>query len=293
MKAAADVTNVPAGWKPDLTFVKRQVHFTEPPNESENPFVRISVEQNMVDLDPGENGRLLSDINLEVRVDGVGMLNLGPIFLDADLENAKQVVEVEFKAKGQTADGHERSPVRFSWRFDDQAEPRYWMIFTGQPDFMPKFEYQVRVIVKGSIFTKGMEWIGPWQESGTNGPLMVSVPTPEDEGVQMRSLWLPGTIQARPETAPALGPPSAPAAPPRIPAHASSTPPRVPAQASGPPPREKHPAYAGARDVGGWTTLPDTSDWTSLNRPAETSRHGPQRKLERSTHTSAGSRERK
>jgi hypothetical protein len=117
MKDAANVTNAPAGWKPDMTFIKRQVHFTEPPNETENPFVRIAVEKNIVDLDPGENGRLLTDINLEVRVDGVGMLNVGPIFLDADLENSKQVVEVEFKARGQTADGNERPPVRFTWRF--------------------------------------------------------------------------------------------------------------------------------------------------------------------------------
>ena len=73
-----------------MTFIKRQVHFNEPPNETENPFVRMAVEKNMVDLDPGDNGRLMKDINLEVRVDNVGALNAGPIFLDADPENASR-----------------------------------------------------------------------------------------------------------------------------------------------------------------------------------------------------------
>ena len=51
-----DVANAPAGWTPDKTFVKRQVHFTEPPSDDENPFARVSVEQNVVDLDPGDYG---------------------------------------------------------------------------------------------------------------------------------------------------------------------------------------------------------------------------------------------
>jgi hypothetical protein len=290
MKAAADVTNPPPGWKPDLTFIKRQVHFNEPPNETENPFVRISVEKNTVDLDPGENGSLLSDINNEVRVDNVGMLNVGPLYLNADLENAKQIIEVEFKARGQTAEGKDRPPVRFSWKFDDQAEPRYWMIFTGQPDFIPKFDYQVRVVVKGSIFTKGMEWVGPWVESGTNGPLMISVPTADDPGVQMRSLWKPGTLKARPRSAPPLALPAA-AAPPASSRPPVSTPPahgRPPAHVASAPPSSRGKAKApvreepGLRDIGGWTTLPDTTDWTSFPAErAEAGRSAPPRKTPR------------
>ena len=278
MKDPSDVANAPAGWKPDATYIKRQVHFTEPPNETENPFVRIAVEKNTVDLDPGENGTLLTDINLDVRVDSVGMLNVGPIYLDADLENAKQVVEVEFKARGKTADGNDRPPARFTWRFEDQTEPRYWMIFTGQPDFIPKFDYQVRVIVKGSIFTSGMEWVGPWQESGTNGALMISVPTPEDEGVQMRSLWVPGTIKARPEAMAAIAPPGAPGTAPPVPVHASGPPaapsrPPVPVASAPPRPRPRGKGVTSPepanRDIGGWTTLPDTTEWTPMSGGTE------------------------
>jgi hypothetical protein len=196
MKNKEDVTDPPQGWEPGKTFVKRQVHFGEPPNETENPFVRISVEKNVVDLDPGESGVPLNDINLDVRVDNVGSINCGPILLNADLENDKQIVEVTFQAEGTTLEGHARPPVKFSWKFGDQTEPRYWMVFTGDPDFVPKFKYQVRVLVKGSIFTKGKEWVGPWQEASGNGPLMLTVPTPEDVGVVARDLVIPMTGKA-------------------------------------------------------------------------------------------------
>jgi hypothetical protein len=196
MKKEADVANPPQGWKSDRTFIKRQVHFGEPPNETENPFVRVSVEKNVVDLDAGESGAPLSDINLEIRVDNVGAINLGPVFLNVDLENDKQIIEVTFQPEGKTLDGHARPPVKFSWKNVDQTEPRYWMMFTGDPDYLPKFKYQVRVLVKGSIFTKGKEWIGPWQEASGNGPIMLSVPTPEDPGVVTRELVLPTTPTA-------------------------------------------------------------------------------------------------
>jgi hypothetical protein len=161
LKAATDVANPPAGWKPDMTFIKRQIHFTEPPNETQYPYARIVVEQNMVDLDPGDTGTLTSDINLEVRVDNAGMLNVGPIALDVDLDSPKQIVEVTFQAQGNQADGSARAPVKFEWNATNQTEPRYWMMFTGQKDYIPRYKYQVRVIVKGSIFTKGMQWTGP------------------------------------------------------------------------------------------------------------------------------------
>ena len=187
MKKQTDVANPPPGWAPDKTYLKRKIHFSEPPSASENPFVRVSVEQNEVELDPGPSGILVDDLNLEVRVDNAGALNVGPIFLGIDLEGPKQIVEVTFQAAGRTTDGHDRPEVKFSWSESDQTEPRFWMIYTGQPDFVPNYKYQVRVIVKGGILTHGMEWIGPWVETGGNGPLMVRVPTPEDTGVNVVS----------------------------------------------------------------------------------------------------------
>jgi hypothetical protein len=238
MKNAADVSNAPAGWKPDMTFVKRQIHFTEPPNDTENPFVRIAVEKNVVDLDAGDLGTVTNDINLEVRADNAGVLSVGPMFLGVDLEDAKQIVEVTFQAQGNRDDGQPRPPVKFSWQFADQTTPRYWMIFTGQSAFIPKYQYQVHVIVKGSIFTKGMEWTGPWVDAGANGPLMISVPTPDDAGVTKRD-YVPGIVGASGDGPPAMvgtdGGTGAPAY-------------------DGGPPAEAAPA--AGRDVGGWTATP-------------------------------------
>jgi hypothetical protein len=188
MKAAGDVTNAPPGWTPDKTFVKRKVHFTEPPNDSEYPNVRVQIERNVVDLDPGDLGSLVSDNSIEVRVDSVGILSVGPITLGAVLEGPSQLVEVTFRAKGKTLDGHDRSPVKFQWRAEGQDVGRYWFIFTGQADFVPSFEYQVRVVVRGTIFGGGQEWTGPWEEAGANGPLEVRIPPPDGQGVRRRSL---------------------------------------------------------------------------------------------------------
>jgi hypothetical protein len=252
MKKVTDVQRPPAGWTPDKTFVKRKIHFAEPPSELANPFVRMSVEKNEVDLDPGEYGRLVSDINLEVRVDSVGLLEVGPIGLGVDLDSPKQIVEVTFQAEGNRDDGKPRPPVKFRWTMEDQAEPRYWKIFTGQPGFVPRYKYQVRVIVKGSLFTKGMEWTGPWVQASANGPMMVTVPTPEDEGVVTRSI-VPSLTAAQP--VPAL-PPS------------SISEPSVPPPSSGvtvpPPSRRDVPVSAdGPTEFMGWLGLGTTSDATA------------------------------
>ncbi len=216
MKKAEDVTNPPSGWTPDKTFVKRQIHFTEPPSADEYPFARVSVEKNVVDLDPGDYGALTTENSLDVRVDNVGMLSVGPIDLNVDLENEKQELEVELQAMGKRDDGSERDVERFRWKFADQAEPRHWMIFTGQPTFVPKYRYRVTVTVKGTLFSKGMQWQGPWEEAGGNGPIILNVPLQTDPGVVTRNL--PLTSHApRPEApaAPSSGrlPPPRPGAP--------------------------------------------------------------------------------
>ncbi|MGZ4785829.1 MAG: hypothetical protein ACXV5S_09160, partial [Acidimicrobiales bacterium] len=231
MKQATDVANAPANWKPDMTYLKRQIHFTEPPNDTEYPFARVQIERNVVDLDPDPSGygTLVNDINLEVRVDNVGALSVGPIFLNVDLETTKQMVEVQFKALGQDLDGNERAPIRFEWSFTDQTEPRFWMLFTGNPAFVPKFQYQVHVLVKGSIFTKGQEWLGPWVDASGSGPLMISVPTPTDPGVTTKA-YVPGLVTHAPGAPP---PKSLPTGGPPPPGKGKAAPARQPADVAG------------------------------------------------------------
>ncbi len=241
-KNAADVVTPPQGWTPDKTYVKRMVHYYEPPGETDSPYMRVFVEQNEVKLDPEPNGTLTNDFDVEVRADSVGKLEIGPISLNVNLENANQIVEVEFQALGKKADGTDRAVTRFSFKYDDLAEPRYWEIFTGQKDFKPQFRYRVRVVVKGSLFTDGMEWQGPWVDWAGNGPLMVSVPKPDGQGVTRRSLTsreiMEEGLPARADvTAPT---PSAPAAP----AGDGAVPPPIGAPMAGAP-------VAGAPSGGG------------------------------------------
>ncbi|PEP31723.1 hypothetical protein CN575_21810 [Bacillus wiedmannii] len=173
----ADVTNAPQGWTPDKTFIKRKVHLLEPPSESEFRFTRIYVEMNEVDLDPTELGTLTNDGTVEVRADSAGLLDIGPITLSRNLTKENQVVEVEFKANGNTQNGAERPIVRFVWDYANRDKTGHWKIYTGQLDYKPTFSYRVHVIIEGDLEGEdGTEWYGPWEEGAGNGPLIVKVP---------------------------------------------------------------------------------------------------------------------
>jgi hypothetical protein len=166
------------------------VHLQEPPGENAYPFSKVYVERNVVDLDPEPNGTLTNDNIIEVRADEVGTLDVGPISLGAELGSSSEMVEVEFRALGKRLDGTDRSTKssRFLWRFEDQNEPRYWRVFTGQLDFRPDYQYRVHVTVKGTLFSKGQAWTGPWVDVNGNGSLLVTVPAPTDAGVVPRQL---------------------------------------------------------------------------------------------------------
>ena len=185
-KPESDVSNPPAGWSSDQTFIKRKVHLAEPPSETQDPYRRIQIDRNVIELDPEPNGSLMNDPTIEVRADSAGRLAVGPIDLGVILADNTQTVEVTL----EPTDGENpprpigREPVRFIWNFDDQDTDRLWMLFTGDPSFMPHFRYQVRVIVKGTIFEPGREWTGPWVAANGSGPITIRIPRPGDPGVE-------------------------------------------------------------------------------------------------------------
>jgi hypothetical protein len=187
MREEDEVENPPAGWKPDVTFVRRRVHLTEPIGMSDNLFVKIDVEQNVIDLDP-EGGTPSTDSIIEVRADSAGKLEVGPIDIDVVLEGDTQVVTVEFFPEGKKLDGTDRSSVKFQWKGTNMNELRNWEIFTGQLDYIPKYSYQVGVAVKGSLFSAGMSWTGPIVEGQGNGPIMIHVPLQDEAGVVSKRL---------------------------------------------------------------------------------------------------------
>ncbi len=186
---AGEVKNPPAGWDPSITYIRRKILLMEPPATSDNPFVIVQIEPNDILLDP-PNGTPTSEKIHEVRADHAGVLEAGPIILNATLQSESELVEIELIPKGKTLAGTDRSKniVRHRWTFGDQNEMRIWKLFTGQPDFVPSYDYRVHVTVRGTIFSKGMAWSGPIQSVNGNGPVVIDVPTPDSPGVVMRRL---------------------------------------------------------------------------------------------------------
>lgn len=182
-----EIVNPPTGWEPDMAYIRRRVHLSEPIGATDNRYVKIDVEKNVIELDPAE-GLLSNEQVLEVRADSVGKLEVGPLEIDAMLQDASQVINVEFKPRGRKHDGNERAVTKFDWHHDDMNTERFWEIYTGQLDYTPLYDYRVQVTVKGTIFTPGMSWRGPWVEGQGNGPLMIHVPRPDEDGVTSRNL---------------------------------------------------------------------------------------------------------
>lgn len=189
-KIAADVQNAPAGWKPDLTFIKRKVHLAEPPSEASQPYRRIQIERNVVDIDPEPNGTLLNDTTVEVRADSAGRLSVGPLELGVVLTDNTQMVEAVFEAvDADTREPIGLDPVRFRWSYDDYDTDRIWTVFTGDPAFQPFYRYKVNVTVKGTLFEPGRTWgHAEWVQASGNGPLVVAVPRPDSPGVVTRHI---------------------------------------------------------------------------------------------------------
>jgi hypothetical protein len=246
----SEVTNPPQGWEPDKTFIKRKVHFKEPPREADSPFVHIFVENPVVEIDPGKNGSLNNDNTLEVRASDVGVLSVGPMQLGIELLSSAEVVEVEFQALN--GDNTPRGAVtRFQWKYNDQNEPRIWKRFTGQKDYVPLWRYRVHCTVKGSFYSKGMAWSGPWTDGTGNGAFTITVPLPDDPGVTKRNLTVREMLSDELVRVADEGV-SAPVAPP---AGGGTAPPSPPVPAGGgmaPPPMGREPLVAGDRSVEGY-----------------------------------------
>jgi hypothetical protein len=184
-KKADEVANAPDGWRPDQVFVRRTIHFDEPPSESADPYVKLLVEVNDVDLDPGEFGTRTDKLDVPVRADHAGVLSLGPISINVALPEETDVVEVELQAGGKTAAGDDRPVVRFRYQKKDRDTERYFSVYTGQPGYLPEYRYRVRVIREGTLDAAGQEWVGAWVDGAGNGPLTVRVPRKTDPGVEV------------------------------------------------------------------------------------------------------------
>lgn len=207
-KPAGEVTNPPADWEPDKTFIKRKVHLAEPPSEVVDPYRRTQIQQNVIDIDPGPNGTPLKETILEVRADAAGKLAVGPVQLGVVLTDNTQVVEAVFEATKEDGTSLGIPPVRFRWNQGDYDKDRIWTVFTGDPKFKPYYRYKVSVTVKGTLFEPGRAWEGPWTATQGNGPLVINVPRPDGEGVVTKSRAIPEPRIARLRALPPAGGPA-------------------------------------------------------------------------------------
>jgi hypothetical protein len=214
-KNLEDVTDPPAGWTPDKTLIKRQLHMLEPASDADSPYAHVQVEKDPIDLDGTDpNGQMLDDLNLAVRANIAGVLAVGPVRLNKHLTDSNQLVEVTFQALGQDDNGNDRPPSTFLWTQADQTTDRWFMVYTGQPKFFPTYRYQVHAYVQGGLMSDGgLDWMGPWVQVSGNGPCIVKVPAPNSKGVSSKS-FIPGTVKAGQPAAPppngaGAGPPPA------------------------------------------------------------------------------------
>jgi hypothetical protein len=186
-KQAIDVSNPPAGWTPDKMYLKRQIVFRPAIPDTDNLYVRQRVEVDTVNVDPGDNGTLTNDLAQPVKCDHTGTLNVGPILVGGHL-TGNWTVEAALKPTGTRLDGTSRDGdvVTFLYTATDQLTPRYWTIYTGQPDYTPDFSYQLTINRNADIGDAPPPndgWQGPWVDASGNGPLTLLVPRLGEPGV--------------------------------------------------------------------------------------------------------------
>ena len=136
--------------------------------------------------DPPE-GTATSEMAVDVRSTD-GLLDV-TLMLAAYLSAPNERVEVEIRPHGKKLDGTDRPTQRFMWNENDQSEPRRLRIYTGQPDYQPRFDYRVRCMILAPLGKPGgQDWTGPWITAVGGDVLSVTIPDPDGEGVTRRSI---------------------------------------------------------------------------------------------------------
>jgi hypothetical protein len=177
-----EVSNPPSGWQAEATYLRKRIFFDQDSEVGADPHTRIIIERDEMVIQPAE---ATGEVAIDVRsADGTLdiLMQLGDY-----LETPRQRVEVEVKPSGRTADGAEREVVRFQFNAHDQDKPRRLKVYTGQPDYVPAYEYRVTGIEMGSLGAGGgRRWTGPWEPGLGNGPITFYVPSPDGPGVVVR-----------------------------------------------------------------------------------------------------------
>ncbi|MEV5598081.1 hypothetical protein [Streptomyces sp. NPDC052496] len=180
-KRKDEVPNPPKGWEPDLTFVKRWIHFKEP--DPTNQLVVFHSDCKQIAIDPEPLGTLLRDGIVEVRAVSNKIMTVQIKFLVSKASMKDRFVTVELEPVnqyGNTIEG--AAKATFDADEDDFKKIRTWRI-CPVPHVKRNYRYQVTV----TDFGFGAQWSSEWRTTDTS-ILKVRMPKQTDEGVHFELL---------------------------------------------------------------------------------------------------------
>jgi hypothetical protein len=155
--------NVPAEKRNQIS-VKRMVTYKE------DERVKINPENTVVVPD-----QLTTDTQIEVRANAVGHLNVGPVYLDADL-NKHMLVEVTFKKDGF-------NPVTLMFTQANETTQQRFELWTNETTLAIKWSYKVKVTYKSFGPLAAVVYDGDEvnrEGSSANGIIINLPPAPAD-----------------------------------------------------------------------------------------------------------------
>ena len=158
--------NVPAEKRNQIS-VKRMVTYKE------DERVKINPDNTVVVPD-----QLTTDTQIEVRANAVGHLNVGPVYLDADL-NKHMLVEVTFKKDGF-------DPVTLMFTLANATDRQRFELWTNETTLAIKWSYKVKVTYKSFGPLEAVVYEGDEvnrEGSSANG-IIINLPAPPPDILQ-------------------------------------------------------------------------------------------------------------
>jgi hypothetical protein len=146
-------------WNPDTVRLRKTVSYEQRPN---------------VLVDDVEAEWTTDEKHVDVRVDQLGELDVGPITVDAPLISKQVAAFVTF-------DNPDLPKQRFEFTAE-KDEPRYWRAWYESPEDVPPYRCKVEAVVEGNKMGQdAIRWESDWREYDEDGALVVDVPTVKGE----------------------------------------------------------------------------------------------------------------
>ncbi|MEU9048625.1 MULTISPECIES: hypothetical protein [unclassified Kitasatospora] len=181
-KRLTDVTNPPVGWKPDVTFVKRTVHFDEPDPNDDYTVAHLESGMGALEIDPSPNGTPLNEELVEIRAESARMASTEINFKTTQkLFKEDWYLELVLEPVNDKDEPTGRPSATFIGVRADINKKRHWIVYPVDPEKKLRYRYKVTV----TDLAEDSEWTSPYQVSTTD-KLSVRIPKKNDPGVTFR-----------------------------------------------------------------------------------------------------------